>query len=1132
MRRFTISAVVLLTVLLVSYPALSQDVITTAIGGGPNGIPAVDANLYNPYGVAVDTTGNVYITSYYQNRVFKVNNSTGIITVVAGSGAVGYAGDGVTGGAGNASLNLPFAVAVDTTGNVYIADKNNCVVRKVDTTNTITTIAGTPGSCGYSGDGGKGTSAQLYNPSGVGVDGNGNLFIGDTNNCVVRRLILATDVISTYAGNHTCGYSGDGGAAISSELNTVAGVAADSSGNVFIADYGNCAIREVVKASQKINTVAGNHTCGYGGDGGPATAAAINQVFGIAVNGTAVTIADYNNQRIRQFTLGGNINTVAGNGTACSGTCGAGGPATSAELYYPVGVASTSAGTISISDNSNYVVERFNVGGNINVIAGNYSPTIETLITGAPATGVILNYPYEIADDSSGNVYIADSHNYMVREDVKSSGLVNFFAGNGTYGYSGDGGPATSAELTSAFGVAKDSLGNVYIADTNNCLIRKVNTAGVISTFAGLVIGGTSPRCGYTGDGGAATSAELNQPYNVAVDGKNNVYIADYSNYVVRKVTAATGIISTIAGIGGVGGYSGDGGPANSALLNAPIALAVDPAGNVFVGDYNNCRVREIYAATGIINTVAGNGNCSYTGDGLAIYVGVGYPQGLAVDANDNLFIGDYNNRVRWVNPAGILTTIGGNGVGGYSGDGGSALSAELYEPTGVALDSAGDVLVSDYNNLRVRSISAFPAVANYPASEAFGLTAVGTTSPPQSVTVSAFGPVQINNISTSSNFLEADNCPTSLANSKTCTMYVYFAPTTSGNVNGSVTINSNGFFNAVNTVALSGVGTAVKLTGSPLVFGNVLVKTTSAAQTATMTNAGTSAINMGTISLTDTTNYTISANTCPASGSTLAGGASCTISVKFNPTNTGFKRAAVIINDSDPSSPQLVALAGTGTSNVALAPNTIQFATTPVGVTSAPTKVTLTNKTGVSITLGNPAISITGSFVVAATSTCTNSLVIAANGTCFINAEFKPTKVGFASGTINVNDTDVTSPQSIAVSGYGTGIKFTPPSINFGTVTKGTQVSTSVTITNVGTTNLFFTGAEFTGTNSADFADNYSDNPPCGNNSNNQLKPGGTCVLTMYFTPSTTGNESATYKVFDNTVGSPQGLPLTGKGQ
>lgn len=1129
MRRFITFAFSLL--LLVSLPALSQDVITTAIGGGPNGIPAIDANLYNPYGVATDSTGNVYIASFNQNRVFKVSNTTGKISVVAGTGAYGYAGDGVAGGAANASLEHPYSVAVDGTGNVYIADQYNCVVRKVDTANTITTIAGTAGLCGYAGDGGKGTSAQLYLPAGVSVDTLGNLFIGDNNNCVVRRVILATDIISTYAGTHTCGYSGDGGGATNAQLNAVAGVVSDSSGNLFIADYGNCVIREVVKASQKISTVAGNHTCGYSGDGGLATSAEIYQVFGIAISGTTVTFADYQNQRIRQFTVGGNINTVAGNGTACGGTCGEGGPATSAQLDYPVGVATNGTGTYYIGNNNNYAVDSFTVGGNLNLIAGNHSATVETLITGAPANGVVLNYPYGIFDDTSGNVYIGDSHNSMVRENVKSTGLVNFFAGNGTYGFLGDGGAATSAELTYPYGVAKDSLGNVYIADTNNCLVRKVNTAGVISTFAGFVFGGTSPRCGYTGDGGAATGAELNSPYGVAVDSKNQVYIADYSNQVVRRVST-TGIISTIAGIGGINGYSGDGGPATNALLYAPTAVAVDPAGNVFIADYNNCRVREINAVTGIINTVAGDGSCSYTGDGLAIDVGIAYPQGLAVDANDNLFLSDFNQRVRWLSPNGFLTTIAGNGIAGYSGDGGLATSAELYEPTGVAMDPLGNILVSDYNNFRVRSITAFPAASTSAGNLSFGLQGVGTSSTPQTVIISALGPLQINNISTTGSFSEADNCPASLANGKTCTMYVYFAPTASGSIAGGVTINSNGFFNAVNTVNLTGLGSAIKLTGAPLNFGSVLVKTTSASQTVTVTNAGTSAVTMGTISLTDATNYAISADTCPASGSTLGGGASCTISVTFGPKSTGFKRGAIVINDSDPSSPQLVGLSGTGASKVSLSPSTIQFPATAVGTASAITKITLTNNTGLSITLGNPAITVTGPFASATTTTCTNGLVIANLATCVINAVFKPTTVGFASGTISVSDSDITSPQTVAVSGYGTGIKFTPPSINFGTVTKGTQVSSTVTITNVGTSNVFFTGAEFTGTSSADFADNYGDGPPCSNNSTNPLKPGGTCTITVYFTPSTTATESATYKTFDNSVGSPQGLPMTGKGQ
>ena len=173
---------------------------------------------------------------------------------------------------------------------------------------------------------------------------------------------------------------------------------------------------------------------------------------------------------------------------------------------------------------------------------------------------------------------------------------MNFFAGDGTNGYSGDGGAATSAELTNTFGVAKDSTGNVYVADTYSCAIREVNTSGVINLFAGVVVS-NSAQCGYTGDGGPATSAKLYYPYGVAVDSKNSVYIADYAEHVIRKVTSGT--ITTIAGIGGSGGYSGDGGLAVNAQLNEPVAVAVDPTGNVFIADYNNCRIRRALTVTG-----------------------------------------------------------------------------------------------------------------------------------------------------------------------------------------------------------------------------------------------------------------------------------------------------------------------------------------------------------------------------------------------------------------------------------------------------------------------------------------------------------------------------------------------------
>ncbi len=195
MRRFTILAALLVTALLVSLPAHTQDIMTTAIGGGPNGIPALDANLYNPYGVAVDGSGNYYIAAFNQHRVFKVSTG-GTITVIAGSGSQGYYNDGVVGGAANASLYHPFAVAVDGSGNVFIADQYNCVIRKVDTANTITTVAGTAGSCSFAGDGGAATAAKLYYPEGIAVDSSGNLFIGDSSNCVVRKVNTSVTISS------------------------------------------------------------------------------------------------------------------------------------------------------------------------------------------------------------------------------------------------------------------------------------------------------------------------------------------------------------------------------------------------------------------------------------------------------------------------------------------------------------------------------------------------------------------------------------------------------------------------------------------------------------------------------------------------------------------------------------------------------------------------------------------------------------------------------------------------------------------------------------------------------------------------------------------------------------------------
>jgi sugar lactone lactonase YvrE len=1120
MRRFKIRLFLLLTALLLSLPALAQqDVITTAIGGGPNGIPALDSNLYTPDAVAADSSGNYYISAYYQNRIFKVN-SGGTLTVLAGDGAQGFSGDGVTGGAANAYLYHPYGLAVDGSGNVYFADQYNCVVRKVDTANTITTIAGIGNSCGYGGDGGKGTAAQLYYPGGVALDGLGNLFIADTSNCRIRKLVLSTGTITTSAGNGTCGYLGDTGAATAAEVYNPYAIAADSTGNVFIADTNNYRIREVTKSDGKINTIAGTGAAGFGGDGGKAVSAQIYQVFGLAVDSTGktVTFGDYQNQRVRQFTVGGNISTVAGTGTA--GFTGDGAAATSAELYYPQGVG-VSSSKVYVADSSNYRIRLFTVGGNINTIAGNGSYNLPTLLTGMPPQGVVFYYPFGVFGDASGNVFVNDTYNFLVRELVASSDLVNFFAGTGTAGFTGDSGLATKAEINYNDGVVKDSKGNIYIADTNNCVIRMVNTAGNISTFAGV-----GQRCAYTGDGGPATSAELYYPSGVAVDGSDNVYIADTYNHVIRQVKSGT--INTIAGIGQRGGYSGDGGPATAAQLYYPYGVAADGPGNVFIADTYNCRIREVSVATGVISTVAGTGSCAYTGDGPATEEAVNNPQGIRADANDNLFIADTNNqRLRWVSAGGVMTTFAGIANAGYFGDGGVATSAELYYPSGISEDSSGNFLVADQYNFRIRGISAFAALSTAPGSLNFGLTSVGSTSPPESLTISAVGPLTISDISVTGPYSEVDDCPASMPNGTTCTMYVYFTPTGSGNATGTVTMSTNGFFNPASTISLTGLGTAISITGAPVNFGNQLVKTASAVKTVTVTNTGTTAITMGTISLSETTDFAIASNTCPASGSKLNGGANCSIGVTFTPASTGAKKGAVLINDSDPTSPQLAGLSGTGISNVSLSPTSVTFATTAIGVTSAASKITVTNNTAGSITLGTPAVTATVPFLNMSTTTCTNGKIIASKGTCVINVAFKPTVVGFVKGSVSLFDNDPTSPQSATLRGTGTGIKFTPASINFGTVNRGTTVSDTVTVANVGTTTVTFTGAEISGTNSADFGQSGG-NPPCGGS----LKAGASCNFSVTFDPSKDAVENAAYKLFDNSPGSPQTLPLTGKGQ
>jgi sugar lactone lactonase YvrE len=683
-------------------PVIGINVIITVAGngeisyGGDGGL-ATKARLLYPSGVTVDAEGNLFIADWGNNRIRKVDKN-GISITAAGIGGFwgGYSGDG--GPAVQAELDRPEGVALDTLGNLYIAEYENNSIRKVDPNGIITTVAG--GVWGFGGDGGPATGARLNGPSGVAVDTFGNLYIADQWNQRIRK-VDKDGIITTAAGNGREGYSGDGGPATQAQLHHPLGVAVDTLGNLYIAEEGGHRVRKV-GANGIITTFAGNGIEGYSGDGGPATQARLRHPADVAVDPLGnVYIVDTGNGRIRKVDLNGIITTVAGNGI--SGYSGDGAPATQAQLRSPSRVAVDTLGNLYIADLGNDMIRKVDTNGIITTVAGS-----REYGDGGPATEANLFMPTGAAMDACGNLYIADNYRHRVRK-VDADGIITTVAGNGIDGYSGDGGLATEAQLYYPSGIAVDTLGNLYIADSSNYRVRKVDANGIISTFAG------NGDWGYSGDGGPAAQAQLDHPLDVAVDALGNVYIADAGNNRIRKVDT-NGIISTFAGSGiagysGAGNFGGDGGPATQALMSWPAGVALDSSGNVYIADHNNSRIRKV-DTNGVIATVAGSGDEGYGGDGgPATEAQLQVPLDVAIDTSGNLYIADYyNDRIRKVNTNGIITTVAGGGTPPdpgleFWGDGGPATQAVLRLAQGIAVDTSGNLYIADTDNNRIRKV-------------------------------------------------------------------------------------------------------------------------------------------------------------------------------------------------------------------------------------------------------------------------------------------------------------------------------------------------------------------------------------------------------------------------------------------
>ncbi len=778
--------------------AAAGDISTVA--GGPGG-PAKATNVALwPLSVSFDG-GRLYIGDFegvpQAGAVRKVNPRTGWLTTAAGTKANGPLGDG--GPASRATLKDPDGTALDASGNLVIADgegdrirvvaaRTGTFYKKAMTAGDIYTVAGN-GKGGFSGDGGQATSARLDGPTRVAVDDAGNLLIADSGNSRIRAVAARTGTfygqamtagdIYTVAGDGGFGFSGDGSPATKAELFSPQAVALDPTGNLLIADTGNSRIRVVAAATgtfygqamtaDHIYTIAGDGTRGFSGDGGLAVSAELAAPDGVAVDGAGnLAIADNRDYRVRvvaartgmfygQAMTAGHIYTVAGTGRL--GSSGDGGPAVSAKLAAPDGVAVDGAGNLVIADLFRVRVVAATGGtfygqamtaGDIYTVAG--TGGLDFSGNGGPATSAQLNEPAGLAVDSAGNEIISDTGNNEVRAVAvrtgtfygrpMTAGHIYDVAGGGS-AYPGNGGPAINAGLLSPTSVALDAAGNLLIADRDHNLIRVVAagagtfygqamTAGDIYTVAG------DGETGFSGDGGPAASAELDVPDDMAVDGAGNVVIADTFDFRIRVVAARTGTfygramtagdIYTVAGTG-QRGWAGNGGPATSAELDAPQSVAVDGAGNLVIADTDNNRVRVVAARAGTfygqpmtagdIYRIAGHGKGGFSGDGgPAIQARLRFPGAVTLDGAGNLMIADTgNNRVRVVAAragtfygrpmtAGDIYTVAGTGPLGFSGDGGPATRAELSGPSGVTVNSAGGLLIADTDNNRIRAVA------------------------------------------------------------------------------------------------------------------------------------------------------------------------------------------------------------------------------------------------------------------------------------------------------------------------------------------------------------------------------------------------------------------------------------------
>lgn len=619
------------------------------------------ARFRGPVGMSMDSAGNVYVADIFNNRIRKIT-PLGEVTTLAG------ARSGMADGTGAAaSFRLPHGVTVDSSGNVYVADRSNHTIRKITSLGVVTTLAGTAGMSGS--DDQTGAAARFFLPTGVVVDSAGNIYVADQFNQSIRK-VTSAGVVTTLAGNP--GFSGNAdGAGAAARFNQPSGITIGSDGDLYVADSSNHTIRKIVISTGAVTTLAGSAGVAGSIDNITGANARFNLPYGLTADGSGnLYVTDSLNRTIRKVTLAGVVTTLAGT----PGTVGVIDGIGAAALFdTPYGITTDPTGSnIYVADIESSTIRKITPVGVVTTFAG--SPGLSGTTDGAADIARFSSPQGSIATDIAGNIYFADTYNHTIRK-ITPAGVVSTLAGTGDP--NGNGGSAdgtgTSASFSQPYAVATDSAANVYVADYGNHTIRKITPLGVVTTLAGTA--GTSGV-----DDGIGAAARFDRPQGIATDASGNVYVADYGNHTIRKITPA-GLVSTLAGTAGTTGTTDGNGAA--ALFNTPYGIATDSVGNVYVADARNNTIRKITPA-GVVTTLAGTAGAAGTADGTGAAARFDSPIAIVVDSLGIIYVGDGSRTIRKITPAGVVTTI--VGVPGISSFVPGALPGIIASPYGLAI--------------------------------------------------------------------------------------------------------------------------------------------------------------------------------------------------------------------------------------------------------------------------------------------------------------------------------------------------------------------------------------------------------------------------------------------------------------